>query len=333
MTLEQKHVVVTGGAGYIGSLLTTQLLQQGHRVTVIDNLLFGGESLLTFLSNPNFYFAKADVTESRSLRDSLPRNWPKPDAIFHLAGIVGFPACQAVGKQAAWWYNVEATRTILDQADSLHIGRFIYASTYSAYAPTTDGSLVTEDSPLSPQSLYVETKIAAEELVRLQGALIFRLATLYGISPRTRFDLVVNQFVLDAFIKRELLIYQRGYSRSFVHVQDVVRALLLGLNAADEKVNGQVYNLGTDGGNYTKDQIVQFVIKRLPETFVQYKDLTFGGDVRDINVSFEKIQRDLGFNAALTVDDGVREVVSALRLGLIREPQHERYRNAHFIVR
>ncbi len=333
MTLEQKHVVVTGGAGYIGSLLTAQLLQQGHRVTVIDNLLFGGESLLTFLSNPNFYFAKADVTESRSLRDSLPRNWPKPDAIFHLAGIVGFPACQAVGKQAAWWYNVEATRTILDQADSLHIGRFIYASTYSAYAPTTDGSLVTEDSPLSPQSLYVETKIAAEELVRLQGALIFRLATLYGISPRTRFDLVVNQFVLDAFIKRELLIYQRGYSRSFVHVQDVVRALLLGLNAADEKVNGQVYNLGTDGGNYTKDQIVQFVIKRLPETFVQYKDLTFGGDVRDINVSFEKIQRDLGFNAALTVDDGVREVVSALRLGLIREPQHERYRNAHFIVR
>ena len=333
MTATQQHVVVTGGAGYVGSLLTAQLLQQGHRVTVIDNLLFGGESLLTFLSHPNFHFAKADVTESRSLRDSLPRNWPRPDTIFHLAGIVGFPACQAVGKQAAWWYNVAATKNILDQAESLRIGRFVFASTYSAYAPSAEGALVTEDSPLNPQSLYVETKIAAEELLLPQGALIFRLATLYGISPRTRFDLVVNQFVLDAFIKRELLIYQRGYSRSFVHVQDVVRALALALVAPAEKVRGQIYNLGSENGNYTKDQIVQFVIKRLPETFIQYKDLTFGGDMRDISVSFEKIQRELGFKATLTVDDGVREVLNALRLGLIREPQHERYRNAHFIVR
>jgi nucleoside-diphosphate-sugar epimerase len=333
MTPTQQHIVVTGGAGYVGSLLTAQLLQQGHRVTVIDNLLFGGESLLTFLSHPNFHFAKADVTESRSLRDSLPRNWPRPDIIFHLAGIVGFPACQAVGKQAAWWYNVDATKNILDQAKSLHIARFVFASTYSAYAPSADGAPVTEESPLNPQSLYVETKIAAEQLLLPQGALIFRLATLYGISPRTRFDLVVNQFVLDAFIKRELLIYQRGYSRSFVHVQDVVRALTISLNAPDEKVCGQIYNLGSEDGNYTKDQIVQFVIKRLPETFIQYKDLTFGGDMRDITVSFEKIKSELGFKATLTVDDGVREVVNALRLGLIREPQHERYRNAHFIVR
>jgi nucleoside-diphosphate-sugar epimerase len=118
-----------------------------------------------------------------------------------------------------------------------------------------------------------------------------------------------------------------------VHVQDVVHALLLGLEAPDEKVRGQVYNLGTDNGNFTKDQIVQFVIKRLPETFIQYKDLSFGGDVRDITVSFEKISRELGFTASMTVDDGVREVLNTLRLGLIREPQHERYRNAHFIVR
>src|SRR5512140_1006968 len=113
MNPSQKHIVVTGGAGYIGSLLTAQLLQQGYRVTVVDNLLFGGEALMTFLSNPNFHFAKADVTETRSLRNSLPRAWPKPDALFHLAGIVGFPACQAVGRQAAWYYNVDATRNIL----------------------------------------------------------------------------------------------------------------------------------------------------------------------------------------------------------------------------
>jgi nucleoside-diphosphate-sugar epimerase len=329
---EPKHIVVTGGAGYIGSLLTAQLLQLGHRVTVIDDLLFGGESLLTFFSHPNFHFAKADVTEARSLRDSLPRNWPRPDAVFHLAGIVGFPACQAVGKQAAWRYNVDATKNIHEQAENLQVSRFVFASTYSAYGLSVEGRPVTEESPLNPQSLYAETKIAAEEFLLPQGALIFRLATLYGISPRTRFDLIVNQFVLDAFTRRQLLIYQRGYSRSFVHVLDVVHGLLMGLVAPNEKVRGQIYNLGTDDGNYTKDQIVQLVIKRLPETFVEYKDLTFGGDMRDITVSFEKIRRELGFKATLTVDDGVREVVNALRLGLIREPQHERYRNAQFIV-
>jgi nucleoside-diphosphate-sugar epimerase len=329
---ESRHIAITGGAGYIGSLLTAQLLQQGHRVTVIDNLLFGGESLLTFFSHPNFHFAKADVTEARSLRDSLPRNWPKPDAVIHLAAIVGFPACQAVGKQAAWRYNVEATKNVYEQAENLQVKRFLFASTYSNYGLSPDGRPVTEESPLNPHSLYAETKVAAEEFLLPQGALVFRLATLFGISPRTRFDLIVNQFVLDAFTKRELLIYQRGYSRSFVHVLDVARGFLLGLDAPEEKVRGQVYNLGTDDGNYSKDQIVQLVIKRLPETIVEYKNLTFGGDMRDITVSFEKIRRELGYKTTLSVDDGVREVVNALRLGLIREPQHERYRNAQFIV-
>jgi nucleoside-diphosphate-sugar epimerase len=330
---ELKHVVVTGGAGYIGSLLTGELLRLGYRVTAIDSLLYGGEALVPFLAHPNFHFAKADVTEARSLRDSLPRNWPRPEAVFHLAGIAGFPACQAVGKQAAWFYNVEATKSVFEQAENLRVGRFLFASTYSGYGLSPDGSPLTEESPLNPQSLYAETKVAAEAYLLPKGALVFRLATLYGVSPRTRFDLVVNQFVLDAFTKRELLIYQRGYSRSFIHVLDVVRGLLLGLDAPDEQACGQVYNLGTEDGNYSKDQIVSLVIKRLPDTLVEYKDLTFGGDRRDIQVSFEKIQRELGFKASLTVDDGVREVVNILRLGLIREPQHERYRNAHFIVR
>jgi nucleoside-diphosphate-sugar epimerase len=329
---EPKHIVVTGGAGYIGSLLTAQLLQTGHKVTVIDNLLFGGESLLTFLSHSNFHFAKADITELRSVRDSLPRAWPRPDAVVHLAGIVGFPACQAVGKQAAWKFNVDATKNVYEQAESLGIERFVFASTYSGYGLSVDGKPVTEESPLNPQSLYAETKIAAEEYLLPKGALVFRLATLYGISPRTRFDLIINQFVLDAYTKGQLLIYQRGYSRSFVHVLDVVRGIMLGLDAPDEKIRGQIYNLGSDNGNHTKDEIVALVIKRLPEVFIHYKDLTFGGDMHDITVSFEKIRRELGFSAILTADDGVREVLNALRLGMILEPRHERYRNAQFIV-
>jgi nucleoside-diphosphate-sugar epimerase len=330
---DPRHVVVTGGAGYVGSLLTANLLQAGCRVTVVDNLLFGGESLLTVLSHPNFHFSLADVTEPRSIRDALPRAWPRPDALLHLAGIAGFPACQAVGRQAAWTHNVEATKTVYGQAESLGIKRFIFASTYSVYGLPPDGQPATEDSVLTPQSLYAETKLAAEEFLRRTNALIFRLASLYGLSPRTRFDLLVNQFVLDAYTRRELLVYQRGYSRSFLHVLDAVDGLRLGLEAPDEKANGQVYNLGTDAGNYTKDQIVSLVIKRLSEAVIRHKDLTFGGDVHDITVSFEKIHRELGFTAKRTVDDGIREIINALSTGIIRNPYDERYRNAYFIVR
>jgi len=162
--------------------------------------------------------------------------------------------------------------------------------------------------------------------------LLFRFATLYGISPRTRFDLIVNQFVLEAFTKRQLIIYQRGYSRSFVHIRDVVRGVIMGLEAGQAKVRGQIFNLGTDLGNYSKDDIVRLVLKRMPETIVQYKDLTFGGDMRDITVSFAKIKSVLGFNTTLDVDDGVREVLFSLKTGIIKNPTDEKYRNAQFIV-
>ncbi len=335
--MSDRHVLITGGAGYIGSLLTSELLRANARVTVLDSLLFGGESIVPFLHHPNFHFVKTDVTEPRAVKDSLKEGWQKPDAIIHLAAIVGFPACQAVGKQVAWRYNVEATKLAFGQAVDLGVERFVFSSTYSNYGLSPDGEPVTEDSPLNPQSLYAETKIASEEFLLTQQAstcapLIFRFATLYGLSPRTRFDLIVNQFVLEAFTKRELIIYQRGYSRSFVHIRDVARGILMGLEADRSKICGQVFNLGTENGNYSKDDIVRLVLKRMPETVVEYKDLTFGGDMRDITVSFAKIKDVLGFETRLDVDDGVREVLYALKAGIIRNPNDERYRNAQFIV-
>ncbi|MBC8336055.1 MAG: NAD(P)-dependent oxidoreductase [Anaerolineales bacterium] len=329
-----NHIVITGGAGYIGSLLTSELLRLGYRVTVLDALLFGGESLVANLAHPEFRFVKADVTQPRALLDAL-RDQPQADALVHLAGIVGFPACQAIGREAAWRYNVEAVESVYEQSAGLGVERFVFSSTYSNYGLAKDGAPVNETTPLNPKSLYAETKVAAEEFLLAQNdiaPLIFRFATLYGISPRTRFDLIVNQFVLEAFTKRELIIYQRGYSRSFIHVRDIIRGIILGLEAPLEKISGQVYNLGTNEGNLTKDEIVGLVLKRLPETIVTYKDLTFGGDMRDITVSFEKIKREFGFEATLTPDDGVREVLFALQSGLIKKPQDGRYRNARFIV-
>jgi nucleoside-diphosphate-sugar epimerase len=332
-----KHVVITGGAGYIGSMLTGELLRQGMKVSVIDDLLFGGESLLGYLAHPNFHFTKANVTEPRVIKTSLPTDWEKPDALVHLAAIVGFPACQAVGRQVAWRYNVEATERVYDQAEALGVRRFVYASSYSNYGLSPDGLPVSEETPLAPQSLYAETKIAAERFLIAQSntscaPLLFRLATLYGLSPRMRFDLIINQFVLEAYTRRELLIYQRGYSRSFVHINDAIRGLILGLQAPEEKVRCQIFNLGSEDGNYTKDEIVALVLKRLPETVVTYKDMTFGGDMRDITVSYEKIQRELGFQTRCTPDDGIRDVYHAIRAGLISNPHDQRYRNAQFIV-
>lgn len=332
-----KHVLITGGAGYIGSLLAGELLRQGYYVTVADELFFGGDSLIAYFSHPNFHFVKTDVWEPRAIRSAVKKDWPTPKAVVHLAGIVGFPACQAVGRQVAWRYNVEVVQHVYEQSESLGVERFIFASSYSNYGVSEDGKPVTEDSPLNPQSLYAETKIASERFLLTNteescAPLIFRFATLFGMSPRTRFDLIVNQFVLEAFTKRELLIYQRGYSRSFVHVLDTVRGIILGLEAEDEKIRGAVFNLGGSEGNYTKDEVVSLVLKRLPETKVQYKDLSFGGDMRDITVSFKKIKNELGFETQLSVDDGVREILHALQTGLIQDPTDQRYRNAKFIV-
>jgi nucleoside-diphosphate-sugar epimerase len=349
--LEPQHVLITGGAGYIGSLLTGVLLSQGHRVTVVDDLLFGGESLLGYWHHPNFRFIKGDVCDPDLLKvenGKLKIGRPVSsictlqsatfDAVVHLAAIVGFPACQAVGKQVAWRYNVEGTQHVFEAADAACVKRFILSSTYSNYGVSENGQPVTEESPLYPQSLYAETKIAAEEYLLQQAErsrcapLVFRFATLFGISPRTRFDLIVNQFVLEALTKRELIIYQRGYSRSFVHVRDVVDGIILGLSAPEEKIRGQVYNLGSDDGNYTKDEIVALVQKHVDGLRVTHKDLSFGGDMRDITVSFAKIKRELGFEPKLSVEEGVIEVRNALVLGLTKDPGDARYRNAQFIV-
>ena len=335
--MTDHHVLITGGAGYIGSLLTSELLRANYRVTVLDSLLFGGEAIVPFLHHPNFHFIKADVTEPRAIRDAVKRDWQTPNAVVHLAAIVGFPACQAVGKQVSWKYNFDSTKIVFEQATDLGVERFVFASTYSNYGLSEDGKPVTEESPLNPQSLYAETKIASEEYLLSQkdaacAPLVFRFATLYGLSPRTRFDLIVNQFVLEAFTKRELIIYQRGYSRSFVHIRDVVRGVIMGLEAEQSKIRGQVFNLGTENGNYTKNEIVNLVLKRMPEVVVLYKDMSFGGDMRDITVSFEKIKRVLDFDTLFDVDDGIREVLFALKTGLIKNPTDDKYRNAQFIV-
>lgn len=326
-------VLVTGGAGYIGSLLAGVLLNAGHDVTVLDCLLFGGEPILPYFSHPRFAFRKMDVCS-----DGLEGLMDGVDAVVHLAAIVGFPACQQVGEATAIRFNVDATRRVFEAAEAARVERFVFASTYSNYGSSPDDRPVTEDSPLYPQSLYARTKIAAEKYLLQQGQsshcapIIPRFTTLFGVSPRTRFDLLVNQFVLEALTDRRLVLYEGNYRRSFVHVRDVVEALCLLLQAPVEDVRNQVFNVGSEEGNYSKAEIVELVRKAIPDVEIEHRNLSFGGDMRDVTVSCEKIQSRIGFRARISVEEGIREIRNAIEWGLIHKPRSARYRNHTFIV-
>lgn len=326
-------VLVTGGAGYIGSLLTGVLLAAGHEVTVVDALMFGGESILAYFAHPCFRFHKADVSI-----DDLSEVLEDASTVYHLAAIVGFPACQQVGETVAYRYNTEATRHVFDACERAGVTRFVFASTYSNYGVSPNGEPVNEESPLRPQSLYARTKIAAEQWLLTRGRtsqcspVIPRLATLFGISPRTRFDLIINQFVLEALRNRRLVIYQRNYFRSFVHVRDVVDALMLMMKAPLDVVRNQVFNVGAEEGNYSKQEIIELIRKHVSGVSVEHKDLSFGEDMRDVRVSFKKIRNELGFIPKRSVEDGIVEVLLALESSLIPDPMLSRYRNHQFVI-
>jgi nucleoside-diphosphate-sugar epimerase len=253
--------------------------------------------------------------------------------------LVGFPVCQAAGEEVSYRFNRDGTRRVFDAAEKAGVGRFILASTYSNYGIARDGSPVTEESELHPQSIYAQTKIAAEQLLlnraKTSGTapIIPRFTTLFGVSPRTRFDLIINQFVLEALTLRKLVLFQGNYRRSFVHVRDVVRALHLLATAPIDTVRGQIFNVGLDQGNFTKNEIIDLIRKHIEGVTLEERDLSFGSDMRDVAVSCEKISERLGFRATIQVEDGIKEVRDAIVSGLIREPSSARYRNHDLVIR
>jgi len=317
---KQPHILITGGAGYIGSLLCGELLCRSYRVTALDNLLFGGNSLLGYLTHPGFFFHKADVCD----KDSLRPHFKGIIHVVHLAAIVGYPACEKAGDEASYRCNCEGTRNVFELAEACGAGRFVFSSTYSNYGAAEDGRPVTEESPLYPQSIYAKTKIAAERYLLEQAStarcapVVFRFATLFGPSPRTRFDLIINQFVLEAIRKRKLVIYQKDYNRSFVHIRDIIRSVMLALEAPLEKIRGQIFNVGSNLGNLSKEKIARLVQKFVPGVEVEYKDLSYNSDMRDVKVSFDKIERVLGYKAKIGVEEGIREMVEAIGSGFFK---------------
>ncbi len=320
-------VLVTGGAGYVGSTLAGYLLECGHSVRVLDTLMHGGGSLLGVWAHPNFEFSKGDVRDSDEVEAALD----KVDAVVHLAAIVGDPAC-AKQPDLARQTNLDASLALLKASENAGISRFVFASTCSNYGKMKDpDSLVNEESELSPVSLYAETKVSVENEI-LHGnisdkmcATSLRFATVYGVSPRMRFDLTVNEFTAELLTKKSLLVYGEQFWRPYAHVRDIARAVGSVIEAPVEKVNREVFNVGSTKQNFQKKTLVDFIMRRVPDTVIEYvhKD----EDPRDYRVSFEKIASVLDYSTTMTVNDGIDEVIKLVRDGVIKDFSDPRYRN------
>lgn len=327
---DNRTVVVTGGAGYVGSPLVNVLLQNDFKVIVIDKLVSGGESLLSVWHHPKFIFYKIDITKPDNLEIVFKKH--KINAIVHLAAIVGDPAC-AKNPDLAKQVNEIASINLLELALNHNVERFIFASTCSNYGKMADPSTyINERSPLAPVSLYAKLKVNFENTLIDQSPrnnifcpTALRFATVYGISPRMRFDLTVNEFAKELALERELEVFGEQFWRPYCHVSDFSRAMLLSLTAEKEKVTHNVFNVGDTQENYTKYMIVEEIQKRLPDANVKY--VRKSEDPRDYRVSFEKIQRELGFQITKTVPNGITEIIESIQNNIFLNPDDQKYRN------
>jgi len=329
-----QHVLITGGAGYLGSMLAASLLARGHRVTVLDRLLFGGESLLPLMGAPGFTFVRGDVTKAEDVSRAFSSTGEvRPEAVVHLAALVGFPACEQAGRAEAFRVNVGGLQTVLDVAEAMGAKRVIFASTYSIYGKAPDGKLVDESTPPNPQSIYAESKLEAERVLLEArrdlslAAIIFRLATLFGCSGRMRFDLMVNQFVLDAYLNRELILFNSHRKRSFLHLRDALEAFRLAIEAPGGDVHGRILNLGNAECNRSKMEIAETIQRMMPDLRVVEKRLDLNEDTRDAELDSSLARKALGFNPMRSLEDGMQEILAALQAGLFADPVGARYRN------
>ena len=320
-------VLVTGGAGYIGSVLVRQLLNKGFAVRVLDSLKFGGEALYDVMLHPNFEFMKGDVCNSKDVKKALE----DIDAIAHLAAIVGDPACKKFSEEANAT-NWNGSVDLFEAAEKAGVKRFVFASTCSNYGKMPDpDSFVVETSALNPVSLYAELKVKFEKFLleeRKDSAICstaLRFSTVYGFSPRIRFDLTVNEFTRNATIKGEQEIWGAQFWRPYCHVNDLARSVVLVLETAEEKVRANVFNVGSNEENYNKGMIIEEVCKVVPNVKVHYVEMN--EDPRDYRVNFNKITNELGFTITKKVPEGIEEIYRLLKTGIITDSFAQKFRN------
>jgi nucleoside-diphosphate-sugar epimerase len=321
-----SKTLITGGSGYIGSLLANELLENGHEVRVLDSLLHGQDDIAAEQERAGIEVIRADIRDGGARSRALDG----VQSVVHLAAIVGDPACARDPKESDE-VNVQATEALVADAKAAGVERLLFASTCSNYGRMADPTVpITEEGELRPVSLYAEQKVGMEKLI-LGGAgngmapTCLRFATVYGVGRRMRFDLTVNEFTRELWADRELEVFGEQFWRPYIHVADAGRAVRTVLESSVEKVGGNVFNAGKSGENYRKLDIVEEIGKQTDKghvTFVKKDE-----DPRDYKVSFDKIKAELGFDTLMTVPDGIGEIMQALDEGRFGDPYDPRYKN------
>lgn len=295
-------VLVTGGAGYVGTTLVPQLLAEGYKVTIFDNLMFGGDYIMPFFRNQKFSFVKGDVRNLNTLKKEIKN----ADIIIHLAAIVGYPACRK-DPELAEAVNINGTKNLIKATSNNQL--ILFGSTGSNYGAVED--ICTEETPLNPLSLYGQTKTLAEKMLLEERITIaWRFATAFGVSARLRLDLLINDFTYKAITQGYMVIYEKHFMRTFIHVHDMGRAFLFGIEHQNQMKNN-VYNVGSEKMNYSKEQICE-MIKERTGVYIHYADIEEDADKRNYIVNYDKIKQ-LGYTTTISVEDGINELIRALQ--------------------
>ncbi len=324
---EVKKILVIGGAGYIGSALLFKLLDKGYQVRLLDMLLYGNEPIADVINHPRLEVIQADFRDVSKVVEATRGM----DAVIHLGAIVGDPAC-ALDEELTIEVNLMATRMIAEVAKGSGVERFIFASTCSVYGASDE--LLDERSALNPVSLYARSKIASERVLMSMASDSFvpvclRFGTIYGLSGRTRFDLVVNLLTAKALVEKKITVSGGDQWRPFVHVDDAALAVFTVLEAPLDSVRNQVFNVGSEEQNYTIRQVGEIIHNLVPSA--QLLEVAFDGDRRNYRVNFNKIRRTLGYAPQWTLERGISQVIEAVNSGKVTNYQDAKYSNVKYL--
>lgn len=302
----REKILVTGGAGYIGSILVPELLRQGFKVTVLDNLMHDQTTLLDCCVNADFDFIKGDICDYDLVGSLLP----KFDIIIPLAAIVGAPACK-LNPAVTRLVNYEAYMFLVNRVSDSQM--ILFPNTNSGYGVGGQDNFCTEETPLRPISEYGRTKVEVEKALLEKGkAVTFRLATVFGMSPRMRLDLLVNDFTYRAFRDRFIILFEEHFRRNFIHIRDVARAFIFGIKNYD-RMQGEPFNVGLSSANLTKRELCEKIKEYVSDFHILSAPLGEDPDKRDYIVSNEKIE-SLGWGADFTIDDGIQELLKGFKM-------------------
>lgn len=322
-----SRVLVIGGAGYIGSALLPKLLAKGYQVRLLDLLIYGTKPIEEIINHPNLEIMQADFRQVDKVVEAM-RN---VDAIVHLGAIVGDPAC-ALDEELTIEVNLMATRMVAEVGKGSNVSRFIFASTCSVYGANPE--TLDEHSSLNPVSLYARSKIASEQVLTSMASPSFgptslRFGTIYGLSGRTRFDLVVNLLTAQALVDHRITIFGGNQWRPFVHVDDAAEAVLRTLEAPLSLVGNQIFNVGSDEQNHTIQQVGELIGRLVPEAKLVGEGLDT--DTRDYKVSFAKIRNTLAFRPQWGLEQGIKQVVEAIQTGQVKDYHAAEHSNVKFL--